>query len=315
MKKLVLLFVAIFLFVACSTEDNKKDNNRNLKSLSSSNEVKVAFIADQGVGESSKELLRLIRDEGSELLVISGDFGYEKDPKRWANMHQEILGSFPIIAVAGNHDVDMWKNYKKLMKEWGNELNCTGEAGERQVCEYKGIKIVTTTPNIFANQPSSIDEQFIKDAFKEDRGEWRICSWHKNMHDMQTGNKSDETGWGVYEECQKAGAIIITGHEHAYSRSYLLDDIPNKHIVHKNDQIDLKKGQSVVVVSGLGGQSSRHLIHDGDWWAAKANADTGTQAGALFCTFNEREDHKKATCYFKDILGNILDEFELYQAR
>jgi hypothetical protein len=40
-------------------------------------DFKVAFIGDQGLTDDSKEVLRLIRDEGAEMVLHQGDFDYD----------------------------------------------------------------------------------------------------------------------------------------------------------------------------------------------------------------------------------------------
>jgi hypothetical protein len=129
------------------------------------------------------------------------------------------------------------------------------------------------------------------------------------MKDMQTGNKADETGWGVYEECRNQGAMITTGHEHAYARSYLFSDIEKKKLVSKSDEMVIEKGKTIVALSGLGGISSRPLVHDGYWWASKENLDTGVNAGVLFCSYNLSTN--LATCYFMDEDSYTKDIFYL----
>ena len=59
---------------------------------------------------------------------------------------------------------------------------------------------------------------------------WRISSWHKNQHLMQLGAKTDQAGWGVYEESRRAGAIAATAHEHSYCRTHLLSSMENQTI-------------------------------------------------------------------------------------
>ncbi|NIU00221.1 MAG: hypothetical protein GWN01_04580, partial [Nitrosopumilaceae archaeon] len=69
---------------------------------------------------------------------------------------------------------------------------------------------------------------YIKNQLGKTESVWRICSWHKNMNAMQVGSKPDDTGWEVYEECRKGGAIVATGHEHSYSRTKTLLSIENQ---------------------------------------------------------------------------------------
>ncbi len=313
-SKIALLFTASLLLLSCQKSDKSSKNLSELNYQNSkesrSNIVKIAIIGDQGTGERSQKLLMMIRSQKADLLLINGDFDYENDPIKWRDMNERILGKdFPIISVTGNHDIPNWSEYQKVIKKWQNnpKLNCYGDAGVRTVCNFKGIEIVSASPGIFPNEPSSVDEEFIEDAFKNSRSKWRICQWHKNMHDMQTGQKGDETGWGIYEECREHGAMIVTGHEHAYARSYLLRSIKDKEVSNYSDLLELSKGKSIVVLSGLGGISSRAMLHDGYWWASKENLDTGVKAGALFCSYDLSKD--TATCYFMDEWGDIKDLF------
>ena len=47
-----------------------------LSSVASAAPVKVAFVGDQGVGEHAQAVLSLIASEGTDLLLIQGDLGY-----------------------------------------------------------------------------------------------------------------------------------------------------------------------------------------------------------------------------------------------
>ncbi|MGE5783010.1 MAG: hypothetical protein ACM3ZE_00400, partial [Myxococcales bacterium] len=158
---------------------------------------------------------------------------------------------------------------------------------------------------------------------------WSVCLWHKNQNDMQIGTKSDEVGWEAYKECMREGAVIITGHEHSYSRTLALTDVGNAAGGHGKvgsyDTLDLAAGKTLVFVSGLGGKSVRDYdaaSHSDDtWWAAQYAANrwmksgvvqNGTGAlGALFIRFHVDGDPKLARGYFKDVNGRIADEFTI----
>jgi len=124
---------------------------------------------------------------------------------------------------------------------------------------------------------------------------------------MQIGGKRNETGWGVYQACLDAGGIIATGHEHSYSRTYLMSDFENQTVVHKNNHLEIDEGQSFAFVSGLGGRGIRDQERTGDWWAAEYSSTQNADYGALFCTFGESQGE----CYFKDISGAVPDSFTI----
>src|SRR4051812_10196475 len=54
--------------------------------------IKVAFIGDQGLKPDSKSVLRLVRSEEAELLLVQGDFDYSNNPDAWDAQFNDILG-------------------------------------------------------------------------------------------------------------------------------------------------------------------------------------------------------------------------------
>ncbi len=305
-KKYFLLFpLLLLLFYNCGNNSAAKQTGTN------DTNITIAMFGDQGTTDNSKKVLQMVKSEGTELLIINGDFDYKNDPKAWQQMNETILGkNFPVVAVAGNHDMPSWQEYQTIVAQWEKHpgLSCSGIPGVETTCVYKGITIVSTTPGLFNDLNHT---QYIDNALFGKTG-WKICSWHKNMAAMQTGGKGDATGWGVYEACRKNSALITTGHEHAYARTFLLSNIEHQTIADFNQSdMTIEKGKTVVVLSGLGGISSRPLIHDGAWWANKQNANTGATAGAFFCTFRIAGHPDVAECYFKDIYKGVLDRFTL----
>ncbi len=51
---------------------------------------------------------------------------------------------------------------------------------------------------------------------------------------LYTGGKADEVGWGIYDMCRQKGAIIATGHEHSYCRTYLMNNFEQQLIASTN---------------------------------------------------------------------------------
>jgi hypothetical protein len=147
------------------------------------------------------------------------------------------------------------------------------------------------------------------------------------MTAMQLGGKSNDTGWGVYEESRAGGAIIATGHEHSYSRTHLPSSCQNQTVASMSNTLVLSQddpntpadeGRSFVFVSGIAGKSIRNQDRclpntfpygcKGEW-ASIYTSDQGANYGALFGVFNYQGDPRRAHFYFKDIDGNMPDEF------
>jgi hypothetical protein len=277
-------------------------------------EITVAFIGDQGLTPESQKVLELIKSENADLLMVQGDFDYEDNPEAWDNQFDTILGqNFPVLSTVGNHDVAKWPEYQQKIIEQLNaskKLTCEGDIGVTSVCTYKNLKFISVAPGIFEHDQTMYAE-YLASNLSETEDVWNICLWHKNQKLMQTGDKQNETGWEVYEACGAYGAMIVTGHEHAYSRTHLLSDFPMQRIASASSTLHLEPGQSFAVVSGLGGKEAREQKRSAPWFASVFTKNQGATAGALFCTFNTRNDMKKAKCYFKDINGAIPDTFEL----
>jgi hypothetical protein len=153
---------------------------------------------------------------------------------------------------------------------------------------------------------------------------------------LQLTDKGDETGFGVYNLCSSEGALIVTGHSHAYGRTHGLRDVSNLEVTDdcettlrnfndfdnnngNDDEIciyDLFDEQSIVAVVGLGGKDTSETgvelneeISSMPHWASTYN----DQSGALFCVYNYEGFEYLAYCYFKTISGNVIDEFYFTQ--
>lgn len=277
--------------------------------------VKVAFIADQGTNADAQAVLHLVASEGTQLLLIQGDLGYDPNTAAsWEANLNNILGSnFPVLSVAGNHEQFEWPSYKQFITERVNripELSCTGDIGVKAFCQYRGIEVVQVArgvdevPGVLSSDGY---QDYIEQSFANSQSRWRICSWHKNQKKMQVGGKQDETGWGVYQACLQSGGIVATGHEHSYSRTFLMSDFQQQTVVHNSSHMEIERGRSLAFVSGLGGRSVRPQQLTGAWWASIQTSSQGATHGALFCEFDEPH----ADCYFKDIAGNTRDSFTL----
>lgn len=275
---------------------------------------KVAFLGDQGMGPISESVLKLVKSEGAHLLVHLGDFDYQNNPQGWEDQTNRILGKdFPQIAVVGNHDLPYWygpKGYSSLvadrLERMGVEVD--GVPGERCSFRYQGIFFVLTSPGLIGSGHA----QFIRDRLAADSTPWRISAWHVNQQLMQVGGKSDEAGWGVYEESRRGGAIIATAHEHSYSRTHLLNNMITREVASTSDSLELRKGRTFAFVSGLGGGEVRPQYISGPWWAKVYTATQGATAGAMFATFNVDGNPLKARFEFKAINGDVPDRFDVY---
>lgn len=293
--------------------------------------LKVAFVGDQGDTTNTINVMKLIKSEGAQFVIILGDFDYSDDPDKWdANLTKGLGADFPVFAAAGNHDEPQWPNYQKKLTARLAKISgakCTGEYGTKSSCTYLGLFFILSGVGTIGTG----HETYLKDSLTADKSIWRVCAWHKNQRDMQIGDKGDEVGWTAYQTCQNNGALIMTGHEHSYERTKNLNALGNKAMGHGAFG-DLAKlvvksgapGSTFVTVSGLGGVGIRdyQTDHAGDtwwasWYATKGHVKNGTKLstpqgyGATFVTFNVDGDPKKARGYAKNVAGVELDSYDI----
>ncbi len=323
---LLLWLLPIAHIISCqpdtrsSTGKIQKEASTRLRPTKTPDNYMVAFIGDQGPKADALAVLELIKNEGADVVVHLGDFDYEHNPAAWEARINAVLGAdFPYFACVGNHDKSKFYGaggYQEFMTARMKRLRLTweGDLGVKSSFIFNGISFVLTGPGVFGSGHAG----YIRDKLAEDHSIWRISSWHKNMRRMQAGGKENDTGWGVYEESRKGGAIIATAHEHSYSRTHLLSSCQNQTVASTSDTLALSEdapatradeGKTFVFVSGLGGKSIRDQELAGDWWACIYTSDQNANYGALFGIFNYEGREGLAKFYFKNIEDVVIDEF------
>jgi hypothetical protein len=285
---------------------------------------KVAVIGDTGAGSAFTSVLNLVKAEGAQALVVEGDMGYTSSASAWFSALDAALGSaFPVFAAVGNHDVSSgWSAYSNVFvprwKAVGATVVESNVADGMYSVTYKGLFMVFAGQNA-ANKTTYAT--YVKNALADDTHIWRTCNWHKNQAAMQVGGKTDEMGWGVYDNCRAAGAVILTGHEHSYSRTKTLISMVNQTVdstCATPGALCVGPNRSFAVVSGLGGNSIRDQQRclpstepygcKGEW-AKIYSSSQSAKDGVLFLTFNVDGNPKKARGYFKSVSGTTVDTF------
>jgi len=278
--------------------------------------VKVAFLGDQGISTSSSyEVLNMVKGWGADPVVIIGDFDYFDSPSSWRSMMTQVLGiGYPVLAVGGNHDVPAWSGYAAVINEMltasGLNQYCSGTWGVDMTCDYNGIVYIINQVGTSGSIPNFVASAERSLLANRDRP-WKFCGWHKNQRLYQTGDKSDETGYQILDTCRRYGAVVMTAHEHSYSRSVLMDNFATQQASspRQDKDLQLSHGQSFLAVSGLGGRSLRPWLNDlekNPWWAYCAATDNNINYGALLCTIDQT-----AVCELVDITGKVWETFTI----
>lgn len=289
--------------------------------------LKIAFIGDQGSDSNAVRVLQLIAAEGADAVLHSGDFDYSSDAAGWDALITSVLGaSFPYFASPGNHDADSWLGaggYQDLLEQRMDRAGIawSGDLGNRSTHAFGGIEFVLVAPDIFADDDLNLaDASYLRTQLQASPAIWRIASWHKNMSLMTAGPQGDSVGWGVYEESRRGGAIIATAHDHIYARTHLLASCEQQTVASASNSLELAaddpatapdEGRSFVFVSGLGGRGKYDQERDGAWFAVIYTQSQGSKYGALFGEFHVQGDPRLAHFYFKNIDGQIIDDFSV----
>jgi hypothetical protein len=302
--------------------------------------LKVAFIGDTGDGDNFGAVLDLIVAEGTDAVVILGDFDYDAanlDAGHYMSVVDTHLGSeLPVFLVNGNHDTPAWPStcgdpdgcFATLFADRLAAAGITPDDpdldDQMYSLNFRGLRLVSVGETGAIS--NTIYAPYLNEQLAGDQHIWRICAWHENQAAMQVGIAPDSMGWGVYETCRQQGAIIATAHEHNYSRTRTLIDMSDQTIDPAwpaAGQMSVRPGASFVFVSGSGGRSitgqSRCLPVTSPYgckgeWASIYSASQGGTFGALFLTFHVDGDPYKARGYFKAITGEVVDQFEIQGA-
>jgi predicted phosphodiesterase len=291
-------------------------------------QVKVAFIGDVGVRDTSEKVLALVKNEGAQLLVIVGDFDYEDSPAKFFDMvYQQSGGTIPILVVIGNHDQARWggttgyqaKFFSKL-KDFPN-VHCTGDFGINGTCTYKGVTFLLSGVGTLGKN----HDQYLSSQLTASNSVWNVCLWHVAVQTLQVGEKTDMRHLPSYEICRQAGAPIITAHEHSYHRTKTLTDMNTRTVSAQwptANSLAVGPGFTFVSVTGAGGESLREQKrclpstepYSCTEWAKLYTTSQGAAYGAQFITFGEGGPGK-ATGYFKNIAGEVVDRFTITNTR
>ncbi len=284
--------------------------------------VKIAFFGDMDSNTNTRAVLNLVKNEGAEALVLLGDLNYQDDPNWMINEINAALGSnYPVFYILGDHEnlIDLQNKKYAPGLEWPTYdadftrrlaanptlMDCTGVIASNALCHFKGIALgisgVLVDPANLQNY-----DTYIRNNLGPDASAWKICAFHRSDWEQSDVQKA-------VEECRKAGAIIMNGHDHAYGRTHVLDSFVTFNIAGTSNPTPIGQGKTLAVISGLGGQgrgdipllNTRPTV-----FAVHATLSDNSNYGALFCEFN-KGTKDKASCYFKDITGRIWDQFDI----
>jgi hypothetical protein len=292
--------------------------------------IKIAFTGNQGYDESAYDVIELLKREDPDLVVLTGNFGYDSS-SNWINMMDGL--SMPIIAARGLYDSNEWTEYKNYLEGeflFNQELSCSGETSQQMTCTFKDISFSVSSVGVTSLAQSHL--VFLENSLNNEN-KIKFCVWNKANKDMRISNKplNDNLGLDYYELCRNKGAFIVTGYDMAYARTKLITGFNPITTV---TNYDMGPGKTMVFMSGLGGYGSDLFncdMHENDnWWSSiftpnyylnksvaslenscSSNDISNFAPGALFITINPDGMQKKARAEFITIDDEVIDTIDI----
>jgi predicted phosphodiesterase len=233
----------------------------------SAQSTRIWVVSDFGQSNSTSDNARRLETVGfwkafnnddvhADVLLSLGD-QTEQDTEaqlqaNYFNQLQDVLKSTPLFTVAGNHeDTDGEVNYKADFT-----LPANGEAGgypsgteDYYSFNYGNIHIVALTVE---NSVSIAGAQktWLQNDLANNKSDWLIAFMHRPMHsagyhptDGDATALAQKANWLPLLEA--AGVdLILSGHNHVYERSYLLDNLTgNSTSITNANKIDTALGR------------------------------------------------------------------------
>jgi hypothetical protein len=168
------------------------------------------------------DLLAAAANDAPELILFTGDandFGFVQDEwEAWFAAGKGILEHLPMMMVNGNHEANM-RHYYSQFPLPGNQQWYGFDFGPAH------FTILNDTPR--TSDPGSItgaQAQFLDEELAKTQQPWKLVSHHRPEYSASTGHDSATDLQAAWEPIldNRHADMVLTGHAHAYERSYPL---------------------------------------------------------------------------------------------
>lgn len=198
-----------------------------------------------------------------------------------------LYGMVPILAAPGNHErhIDSDKN-SSITPHWRAQFTLpeNGPEGHEEYAyyiDYQGLRMISLN----SSYDSAKQAAWLEEILSNNSNKWTIAIFHHPVHSPVKGRDPDwvRTGWQHIFDRHKVD-LVLTGHEHTYARSRMLD--------------------STVYICSVCG-SKMYEVEKKPWMARAAE---GIQ---LFQVINI--DGDKLSYESRTATGSLYDAFELHK--
>jgi 3',5'-cyclic AMP phosphodiesterase CpdA len=223
-----------------------------------------------------------------------------------------IFGTTPSIMTPGNHDVDfLWENGKIVRDSKGKKLRGENTSGmflehftlpenglpgfkeTSYTLDYQGVRFIMVDTNL----EDKLKEQavWIENLLANNPNKWTVVSFHHPFYSAGRDRDDDETRKAFLAIFDKYSVdLVLTGHDHAYARSYKL----------KNGEKVKNNQKGTVYVVSVSGPKMYSVNSNYNHIMAKTGGNV--QLYQVISVDNKTLDYKSYTA-----TGELFDSFSL----
>jgi hypothetical protein len=242
----------------------------------SESSTKVLFVTDPQIGRSSGDTTTILKNDtygwtstietavennsGIDFVLSAGDQVEKAYSEKQYTMFESIpeLRSLPVAAVIGNHDFYA-NNYKYHFNNPNDKTSVSGQsiAGNGYYFSYNDILFIILDSN---NTNGAAQEKILAAACKAyPDTKWRVVSMHHSPYDANSNKYPDNVAARAYIApfLDKYNIdLCLSGHDHYYSRSYIIKNNAVTSDVSKNGTYTNPQG--TLYVSGDSASGSHY---------------------------------------------------------
>lgn len=175
--------------------------------------------------------------------LFAGDLTSEPEDNQYEGFFYAggfIFGITPSVIVPGNHDVEfLWQDGKIVRDTKGKKLRGTNMAElwleqfslpenglpkykeSSYTFDYQGTRFIIVNTN--DGDSLSLQTKWIENLLAENPNRWTVVSFHHPIYSAGRNRDDDDTRDAFLPLLDKYSVdLVLTGHDHAYSRSYKL---------------------------------------------------------------------------------------------
>lgn len=240
--------------------------------------AQLTVTADTGTGPAAQGVFAAMGASRADLNLILGDLSYQsvgQEPAYCAMVNSRIPG--PTLVVAGNHEDMVTRNglIENFVKCLPDEVGVTGTYGKDYWVDQGPVRAILISPSIILStgtrtyRAGSPEAAWLSGVIRQARadGQWVVVGMHKPC--LTVGRHGCDSDPGLTDLLVRERVdLVLSGHDHNYSRSHQLTGTTRAPVVADRDGQFRHGSGTVFAVVGNGGHEARAVGPKTSIWAA-----------------------------------------------